>query len=40
MKSFTNNKSPENNDLIRVTLWEELKEPFMNLLNHAKVSKN
>ena len=42
LKSFSNNKSPENDGLTKEfyeTFWEELKQPFMNLLNQAKVSK-
>ena len=39
-KSFSNNKSPENDGLTKEfyeTFWEELKQPFMNSLNQAKV---
>ena len=42
MKSSSNNKSAGNNGLTKEfyeTFWEELKQPFMNLLNQAKVSK-
>ena len=42
MKSFSDNKSPENHSLTKgfyETFWEEGKEPFVNSLNQAKVSK-
>ena len=42
MKSFSNNKSAGNNGLTKEfyeTVGEELKQPFVNLLNQAKVSK-
>ena len=42
LKSFSNNKSPGNNGLTKKfyeTFWEELKQPFMNAINQAKVSK-
>ena len=42
VKSFSNNKPPGNNGLTKEfyeTFWEELKQPFMNSLNQAKVSK-
>ena len=43
MKSFSNNKSPGNDGLTkefhgRRTFLEELKQPFMNSLNQAKVN--
>ena len=40
MKSFSNNKSPRNDDQTKefYETWEELKQPFMNLLNQAEVS--
>ena len=41
-KSFSNNKSPENDGLTKEfyeIFWEELKQPFMNSLNQAKVSE-
>ena len=42
LKSFSNNKSAGNDGLTKEfygTFWEELKQPFMNSLNQAKVSK-
>ena len=42
MKVFSNNKSPGNDGLTKEfyeTFWEEQKQPFMNSLNQAKVSK-
>ena len=42
LKSFSNNKSTGNDGLTKEfygTFWEELKQPFMNSLNQAKVSK-
>ena len=42
LKDFSHNKSPGNNGLTKEfyeTFWEELKQPFMNSLNQAKVSK-
>ena len=42
MKSFSNNKSPGNDDLTKEfyeTFWEELKQTFMKSLNQAKVTK-
>ena len=42
LKSFSNNKSPRNDGLTKEfyeTFWEELKQPFMNSLNQAKLSK-
>ena len=42
IKSFSNNKSPGNDGLTKEfyeTFWEELKQPFMNLLNQTKVGK-
>ena len=42
MKSFSNNKSPGNDGLtekLYETFWEELKQPFVNSLHQAKVSK-
>ena len=42
LKSFSNNKSPVSDGLTKEfyeTFWEELKQPFMNLLNQIKVSK-
>ena len=42
LKSFSNNKSPGNDGLTKEsfeTFWEELKHPFMNSLNQAKMSK-
>ena len=42
MKTFSNNKSPGNDGLTKVfyeIFWEELRQPFMNSLNQAKVSK-
>ena len=41
-KSFSNNKSPRNDGAIKEfyeTFWKELKQPFMNSLNQAKVGK-
>ena len=41
LKSFSNSKSPGKSGLTKElygTFWEELKPPFMNLLNQAKVS--
>ena len=43
MKSFSNNKSLVNDGLAKEfyeTFWKELRQPFMNLFNQAKVSKN
>ena len=42
MKSYSNNKSPGNDGLtekLYETFWEELKQPFVNSLHQAKVSK-
>ena len=42
MKSFSNNKSPVSDGLTKEfyeTFWEEVKQPFMNLLSQIKVSK-
>ena len=42
LKDFSHNKSPGNIGLTKEfyeTFWEELKQPFMNSLNQAKVSK-
>ena len=42
LKSFSNNKSRGNDGLTKEsfeTFWEELKHPFMNSLNQAKMSK-
>ena len=42
MKSFSSNKSRGNDGLAKhfyETFWEEMKQPFMNSLNQAKVSK-
>ena len=42
LKDFSHNKSPGNNGPTKEfyeTFWEELKQPFMNSLNQAKVSK-
>ena len=41
-KSFSNDKSPGNDGLAKElyeSFWEELRQPFMNSLNQAKVSK-
>ena len=40
VKSFSNNKSPRNDGQTKefYETWEELKKPFMNLLNQAEVS--
>ena len=40
MKSFSNNKSPRNDGQTKefYESWEELKQPFMNLLNQAEVN--
>ena len=43
MRSFSNDRSLGNDGLPKEfyeTFWEELKQPFMNSLNQAKVSKN
>ena len=42
LKDFSHNKSPGNIGLTKEfyeTFWEELKQPFMNSLNQAKVGK-
>ena len=43
MRSFSNDRSLGNDGLPKEfyeTFWEELKQPFMNSLNQAKVSKH